>query len=138
MRVSVSMLQSLGGHQPYVPIGLADDDTKKNNSTGPGANSNNFNTQYGSASNNELKQRARVLCSYDAKDSTELNLSANEVNIDSILWIYSNKNECFCFSFLFQIIFVTECNPTNSDYMYGKQGLVNGLVPRAFLELLDE
>lgn len=38
----------------------------------------------------------------------------------------------------FQIIFVTECNPVNSDYMYGKQGLVNGLVPRAFLELLSE
>lgn len=38
----------------------------------------------------------------------------------------------------FQIIFVTECNPVNSDYMYGKQGLVNGLVPRAFLELLTE
>lgn len=25
-------------------------------------------------------QRARVLCSYDAKDHTELNLSANEVS----------------------------------------------------------
>lgn len=29
-----------------------------------------------------------------------------------------------------------ECNPVSGDYMYGKQGLVNGLVPRAFLELL--
>lgn len=46
---------------------------------------------------------------------------------------FYNKYEYFQ-----QIIFVTELNPPNSDYMYGKQGLVNGLVPRAFLELLDE
>lgn len=31
-----------------------------------------------------------------------------------------------------------ECNPINTDYMQGKKGLVNGLAPRAFLELLDE
>lgn len=37
-----------------------------------------------------------------------------------------------------QIIFVNECNPVNSDYMFGKQGLVQGLVPRAFLEQLGE
>lgn len=37
----------------------------------------------------------------------------------------------------FQVIFVTECNPPNADYMFGKQGLLKGLVPRAFLELLD-
>lgn len=36
-----------------------------------------------------------------------------------------------------QIIFVTECNPPNSDYMFGKQGLTSGLVPRAFLEILE-
>jgi endophilin-B len=59
-------------------------------------------------------QRARVLGSYDAKDNTELNLVANEV------------------------IFVAECVPPNSDYMHGKQGLLKGLVPKAFLEILDD
>lgn len=39
---------------------------------------------------------------------------------------------------LFQVIFVSECNPVNGDYMNGKQGLLKGLVPRAFLELLDD
>uniref|UniRef100_A0A1A9WW16 Uncharacterized protein n=1 Tax=Glossina brevipalpis TaxID=37001 RepID=A0A1A9WW16_9MUSC len=61
----------------------------------------------------EMK-RARVLCSYDAKDHTELTLITNEV------------------------IFVSECSPPHTDYMYGKQGLLQGLVPRAFLEMLDE
>lgn len=71
----------MGGHQPYVPIGMFDEETKRNNSSGaPGNNSQkNPNSQYGTGTNNEMKQRARVLCSYDAKDSTELNLSANEV-----------------------------------------------------------
>ncbi|XP_070503007.1 endophilin-B1 isoform X2 [Chironomus tepperi] len=59
-------------------------------------------------------QRARVLCSYDAKDNSELNLVANEV------------------------IFVAECTPPHSDYMHGKQGLLKGLVPKAFLEILDD
>ncbi|XP_032570931.1 endophilin-B1 isoform X3 [Drosophila sechellia] len=36
------------------------------------------------------------------------------------------------------VIFVTECSPINEDYMYGKQGLLKGLVPRAFVEMLDE
>ncbi|KMY95066.1 endophilin-B1 isoform X3 [Drosophila simulans] len=36
------------------------------------------------------------------------------------------------------VIFVTECSPVNEDYMYGKQGLLKGLVPRAFVEMLDE
>ncbi|XP_037949837.1 endophilin-B1 isoform X3 [Teleopsis dalmanni] len=36
------------------------------------------------------------------------------------------------------VIFVTECSPINADYMYGKQGLLKGLVPRAFLEMLDD
>lgn len=31
-----------------------------------------------------------------------------------------------------------ECSPVNTDYMYGKQGLLKGLVPRAFIEMLDE
>lgn len=37
-----------------------------------------------------------------------------------------------------QVIFVAECTPSNSDYMHGKQGLSKGLVPRAFLEIMDE
>ncbi|XP_017959798.1 endophilin-B1 isoform X5 [Drosophila navojoa] len=36
------------------------------------------------------------------------------------------------------VIFVTECSPVNEDYMYGKQGLMKGLVPRAFVEMLDD
>ncbi|XP_017045337.1 endophilin-B1 isoform X7 [Drosophila ficusphila] len=36
------------------------------------------------------------------------------------------------------VIFVVECSPVNEDYMYGKQGLMKGLVPRAFVEMLDE
>lgn len=41
-------------------------------------------------------------------------------------------------NFCFQVIFVAECSPPNTDYMYGKQGLHKGLVPRAFLEILDD
>lgn len=68
---------SLGGHQPYVPVGLADDETKKN--LGNNYASGNSHNNQQSGGNNEWKQRARVLCSYDARDSTELNLNANEV-----------------------------------------------------------
>ncbi|KAJ6646812.1 Endophilin-B1 [Pseudolycoriella hygida] len=82
--------------QPYVPVGLDDK---------PDAAE--------TVIHQNPQKRARVLCSYDAADATELNLTGNEV------------------------IFVTECNPPNADYMFGKQGLLKGLVPRAFLELLD-
>lgn len=71
-------LHSLGGHQPYVPVGLVDDESKKNSSN-TFASGNPHNNQHSGGSNNEWKQRARVLCSYDARDSTELNLNANEV-----------------------------------------------------------
>ena len=37
-----------------------------------------------------------------------------------------------------QVIMVSECSPIHSDYMQGMQGLLRGLVPRAFLELLDD
>ncbi|XP_040165526.1 endophilin-B1 isoform X3 [Anopheles arabiensis] len=96
-------LVSLGGPQPYVPVsGYEDEDalSERVNNIELGANSG--------------YRRARVLCSYDAKDGTELNLSSNEV------------------------IFVCECNPPHSDYMNGKQGLLKGLVPKAFLEMLDD
>lgn len=39
---------------------------------------------------------------------------------------------------IWQVIFVAECVPANSDYMHGKQGLLKGLVPKAFLEILDD
>lgn len=90
-------LASLGGPTPYEPVGFEDD--RNDDSQNP---------------DNHVMKRARVLCSYDAKDGSELNLTSNEV------------------------IFVWECNPPNSDYMHGKQGLIKGLVPRAFLELLQE
>ncbi|XP_038109233.1 endophilin-B1 isoform X6 [Culex quinquefasciatus] len=96
-------LASLGGPQPYVPVaGYEEDDELAGR-----LNSVDL-------SGNSGYKRARVLCSYDAKDGTELNLTSNEV------------------------IFVCECNPPNSDYMNGKQGLLKGLVPKAFLELLDD
>lgn len=148
MIILIGNVFSLGGHQPFIPNGLYDDESKKNASSLPINSSNN---------QSEWKQRARVLCSYDAKDSTELNLSANEVsririflrfparinkliqnsslNIQIHIIIINNNNP---FKLIQQIIFVTECNPVNGDYMYGKQGLINGLVPRAFLELLQE
>lgn len=79
-------------------------------------------------------QRARVLCSYDAKDNTELNLIANEV---SLMINLSHQNAYLNVSFS-QVIFVAECKPSNADYMHGKQGLLKGLVPKAFLEILDD
>lgn len=97
-------LASLGGPQPYVPVtGYHDEDE--------GLSGRVNNIELGV---NPGYKRARVLCSYDAKDGTELNLTSNEV------------------------IFVCECNPPNCDYMNGKQGLLKGLVPKAFLELLDD
>lgn len=52
---------SLGGPNGYVPIGLPDEKT-----TNPNAEPVNM-------------KRARVLCSYDASGTNELNLTANEV-----------------------------------------------------------
>ncbi|KAL7738362.1 hypothetical protein ACLKA6_006682 [Drosophila palustris] len=121
-------LANLGGPTPYAPLDLQD--AAKSSSVGGGiggngprgAGNHNSNSGHGQKSNQSMPihvntdqmQRARVLCSYDAKDHTELNLNANEV------------------------IFVAECSPVNEDYMYGKQGLMKGLVPRAFVEMLDE
>ncbi|XP_055533554.1 endophilin-B1 isoform X3 [Wyeomyia smithii] len=95
-------LASLGGPQPYIPVAGYEEDESNHRAN---------NIELGG---NLGYKRARVLCSYDAKDGTELNLTSNEV------------------------IFVCECNPPNSDYMNGKQGLLKGLVPKAFLEILDE
>uniref|UniRef100_A0A182ND82 Uncharacterized protein n=1 Tax=Anopheles dirus TaxID=7168 RepID=A0A182ND82_9DIPT len=96
-------LVSLGGPQPYVPVSGYEDEDALLGRVG--------NIELGA---NSGYRRARVLCSYDAKDGTELNLTSNEV------------------------IFVCECMPPNSDYMNGKQGLLKGLVPKAFLEMLDD
>lgn len=96
-------LTSLGGPTPYVPINTG------NKSKAIEEQNRNLDI-----SADQMNKRARVLCSYDANDHTELSLKANEV------------------------IFVTECSPQHSDYMYGKQGLMKGLVPRAFLEMLDD
>lgn len=62
---------SLGGPTPYVPINVND-----NNTAGGGGGGGN--KQNRSPSDDQMK-RARVLCSYDANDHTELNLTANEV-----------------------------------------------------------
>ncbi|XP_016968402.1 endophilin-B1 isoform X1 [Drosophila biarmipes] len=117
-------LANLGGPTPYIPLDV-NEASKSNPSSGAaarGPGNNNAANAVGPGHkpsqplhvSTDQMQRARVLCSYDAKDHTELNLSANEV------------------------IFVTECSPVNEDYMYGKQGLMKGLVPRAFVEMLDE
>lgn len=56
---------SLGGPNGYVPIGLpADDQTSNTEQQQPEKN----------------MKRARVLCSYDASGTNELNLAANEVS----------------------------------------------------------
>lgn len=57
----------MGGPQPYVPVQGLDDDSASNNAGTVDLNGVQF-------------RRARVLCSYDAKDGTELNLAANEVS----------------------------------------------------------
>ncbi|XP_004517699.1 endophilin-B1 isoform X1 [Ceratitis capitata] len=127
-------LANLGGPTPYVPIDIYNDgdDVSGNHNAAAGiglnpgvaSGSGSGGAGLGGSSgakrsanpvlNADQLHRARVLCAYDAKDHTELNLNANEV------------------------IFVTECSPVNPDYMYGKQGLLKGLVPRAFLEMLDD
>ncbi|XP_018785991.1 PREDICTED: endophilin-B1 isoform X2 [Bactrocera latifrons] len=126
-------LANLGGPTPYVPIDIYND----NDGSAAGGIGLNTGVGIGNAGggaaagvfvgsgakrrnpgdptlNADQMRRARVLCAYNAKDHTELHLNANEV------------------------IFVTECSPVNPDYMYGKQGLLKGLVPRAFLEVLDD
>lgn len=82
-------------------------------------------------------QRARVLCSYDAKDTSELNLIANEVSSHYAIDTFESCQTC-SFQFQLQVIFVAECAPANCDYMNGKQGLLKGLVPKAFLEILED
>lgn len=63
-------LSSLGGPQPYVPVAGYEDDE----ANGLAGRVNNIELGV-----NAGYKRARVLCSYDAKDGTELNLTANEV-----------------------------------------------------------
>lgn len=63
--------KSLGGSEPYCPVGLSDGDLHvAGASVGQSVNG-------GRTLPNQ--RRARVLCSYDAKDATELNLTGNEV-----------------------------------------------------------
>ncbi|XP_011206570.1 endophilin-B1 isoform X6 [Bactrocera dorsalis] len=61
----------------------------------------------------------------------------HEVN-ESTTQILEQYDIEFDTSAITSVIFVTECSPVNPDYMYGKQGLLKGLVPRAFLEMLDD
>lgn len=71
--VSIKWLNSLGGPQPYIPVGL---DEKADVTE--------------TVVQNNPQKRARVLCSYDAADATELNLTANEVRIFLRESIYHN------------------------------------------------
>lgn len=57
------IVYSLGGPQPYIPVGLDDKvDVAE------------------TVVRHNPQKRARVLCSYDAADATELNLTGNEVS----------------------------------------------------------
>lgn len=106
---------SLGGDGPRYEIVVDEDESSRHSNT------------------SELHyQRARVLCSYDAKDSSELNLIANEVRVLQSLLSWTH----LILSSSPQVIFVADAN--NPDYMHGKQGLLKGLVPKAFLEILDD
>lgn len=73
---------SLGGPNGYVPIGLPDDKT-----TGQNSNAEPVNMK-----------RARVLCSYDASGTNELNLTANEVSRGipwrDWEWLINSKTPC--------------------------------------------
>uniref|UniRef100_A0A1B6CNB0 Uncharacterized protein n=1 Tax=Clastoptera arizonana TaxID=38151 RepID=A0A1B6CNB0_9HEMI len=65
------------------------------------------------ASSNPASKRARVLCDYDAKDSTELSLMTDEV------------------------ITVYPISSSETDYMMGERGNQKGIVPVAFLEIIN-
>ena len=63
----------LGGPQPYAPVGLETEDALAASAAGGSHSASNSSVPV-------YQQRARVLCSYDAKDATELSLTGNEVN----------------------------------------------------------
>lgn len=70
---------SLGGPTPYIPIDLNGDIPL--NSNGQKLQSSQRGNRQTSSAVDSMDQmkRARVLCSYDATDHTELSLIANEV-----------------------------------------------------------
>jgi hypothetical protein len=75
-----------------------------------------INPKQNEAKNEALNglRKARVIYDYDAQDTTELSLMANEV------------------------ILVRELgDKPNEDYLYGERGHQKGKVPRAFLEFLS-
>ncbi|XP_023037618.1 endophilin-B1 isoform X4 [Drosophila willistoni] len=75
--------------------------------------------------------------SCDSDSTTTVGLGLDSDN-DNIVHLLEDFNIDFDTSAISTVIFVTECSPVNEDYMYGKQGLMKGLVPRAFVEMLDE
>lgn len=88
--LSYIILLSLGGPTPYAPIDIYNDNDGSVTggignaggvagagvATGSGARRRNPGDPLLNA---DQMRRARVLCAYDAKDHTELNLNANEV-----------------------------------------------------------
>ncbi|XP_077286986.1 SH3 domain containing GRB2 like, endophilin-B isoform X2 [Arctopsyche grandis] len=86
-------LVALGGPSPYTPV--------------------NTNEAMDSPPSSPQSQKARILFDYDAKDSTELSLIADE------------------------IVSVWECMIPDVDYMIGERGLQRGRVPKAYLEILQ-
>ncbi|XP_069964011.1 endophilin-B1 isoform X4 [Bactrocera oleae] len=81
----------------------------------------NIHATYNSNETHELKE---VDDNDDLNNSTTQILEQYDIEFDT--------------SAITSVIFVSECSPVNPDYMYGKQGLLKGLVPRAFLEMLDD
>lgn len=64
----------MGGPTPYIPVGIEEDKPETGGPDGP-----------------QMK-RARVLCAYDAKDGTELNLQSNEVCSRKTLQCFFKNN----------------------------------------------
>lgn len=135
------------GAAPYQPLPLSPDNAA--NAT----NAANYNlSKYPS-------QKARVLYDYDAKDSTELSLLADEVtknyfelkeegfdplNTPTIRHCRKRQTSIIAannFSpiklFFFQVISVRELPNLEMDYVMGERGSQVGKVPKAFLEIIS-
>ena len=84
----------MGGPTPYQPIEMDESNAVGGIQPGAGANpfvrsNNKTKVNQPISMNADEMKRARVLCAYDAKDHTELTLSANEVGYHTVLFIKS-------------------------------------------------
>lgn len=82
----------MGGPTPYQPIEMDDQQQMaagREHAGNPFARANNKTNAAPISVNADQMKRARILCDYDAKDHTELTLSANEVR--HFFFISDNK-----------------------------------------------